>query len=92
MTAETLRERYADLKEAEQTQLCFNAAYIHALLTHGLGFDDSEPGQIDFVHDNNKGAVDWALGALIWELNRTPPQVKCTHSAAEKQQLIDSVI
>jgi len=80
MTVSELEENFIGLKEAERIDLCFTSTYVHTLLTHGLGFDDSEPGQIEFLREDSKGAVDWALGALIWELNRTPPQIHCPGS------------
>ena len=76
MTRSQLEESYNGIKPNERYGLCFTATYVHTLLTHGLGFDDSQPGQIEFLIDDNKGAVDWALGALIWELKRTPPSIK----------------
>jgi len=88
LTLSELDKRFPHLKFTEKVELCFTATYIHTLLTHGLGFDDSEPGQIEFLKDEGKGVVDWALGALIWELDRTPPRVGKDREAAELRQSI----
>ena len=75
-----IQQVFPDAKEEMRVYLCFTAVYTYTLLTHGLGFPkDLEAGIIQFVRPKKRGSrdnvLDWALGAVIWEVNRLAPSV-----------------
>ena len=70
---------FPDAKKEMRVYLCFTAVYAYTLLTYGLGFPkDLEAGVIQFVRPKKREAynvVDWAFGAVIWEVNNLAPSV-----------------
>ncbi|CEO95762.1 Apyrase [Plasmodiophora brassicae] len=69
---ETMRNEFKNDDNPEQiVKRCFNAAYVHAVLTTGFGF--SEPFEnIKVVHEVNGIGIDWAIGSVLFETISNP--------------------
>jgi GDA1/CD39 (nucleoside phosphatase) family len=59
---------------------CFRSAYVHQLLRYGFGFQDNNV--IRAVRVISGMRVDWALGAMLYEINALP----WSHDEQQQQQ------
>jgi hypothetical protein len=80
MSFDQARDEYKSLSSKSVRNLCYAAAYVYTLLTHGLGFNISDVSdktetmsQIQFTSFLNGQKIDWALGAIIYKANQEPP-------------------
>lgn len=80
MSYAQIQQEYPDLSNKTRKNLCFSISYIYTMLTYGLGFtisDLTDPtdqaSQIEFTSMVDSTKVDWALGAMLWEVNLQPP-------------------
>jgi apyrase len=70
LTYSEVTYRFGHIRERDL--MCFTATYVYVLLTYGLGFTD-QSNNLEF-YEKQRQSLDWALGSMIWEINRTPPK------------------
>ena len=58
------------LDEEELASYCFHAAYVHAILRDGYGFQPQDHITATDVINGHK--VTWALGSMLYEINTLP--------------------
>mgnify|MGYP002378347540 CR=1 FL=1 len=62
--------------EQFKRNLCFDSWYIWTLLTHGIGFKESDLKRIIFANKFSTGKVGWTLGYMINQTNYIPAEYR----------------
>ena len=55
--------------EYDRTHLCFHATFAYTLLHYGYELKENE---ILFKSNHDGKPIDWAVGAMIYEINQDP--------------------
>eukprot|EP01026_Neomeris_dumetosa_P028384 TRINITY_DN22992_c0_g1_i3.p1 TRINITY_DN22992_c0_g1~~TRINITY_DN22992_c0_g1_i3.p1 ORF type:complete len:455 (+),score=56.50 TRINITY_DN22992_c0_g1_i3:130-1494(+) len=69
-----LQRRYRHVPERYLLKTCFGAVLIIQLLHDSFGIPMDERGRVLFVNKVNDVSLDWTLGALVQQLNRSNNQ------------------
>ena len=90
------KKRGSGLKDDDLDELCFRSSYAYALLRHGHGFDAAHhrftaaetlrsPAGVELT-------ADWALGAILYEINSLPwTLARSTKPALEQERGADAL-
>ena len=62
--------------EQHKRNLCFDAWYMWLLLTHGIGFNDTDLERVSFANKFPTGKVGWTLGYMINQTNYIPAEYR----------------